>query len=190
MPRLEKSAYNLIRRKTASSRADIARMLGISRPTASAVVQSLITSGMIFECGKGKSTGGKTPIALAVRNDDTRLIGIDLGYSDRISAVLLDNSGDIAAEKQLDFTPRTLEELTERIAGLIRQCPEAGRIIGCAVAVPGIVNEESMYISRSIKELFCGDALAEMLKDKLEMPIFIGNRSRMAAVSWRIKSRV
>ena len=35
----EKNAYILIRRKLASSRADIARMLGVSRPTASSIVQ-------------------------------------------------------------------------------------------------------------------------------------------------------
>jgi len=183
MSKLEKNALILIRRKLVSSRADIARMLGISRPTASAVVQRLISAGMIIECGKGKSNGGKTPIALAVKNDDTRLIGIDLGYSDRISAVLLDNSGSITGQKELEFIPRDLDELTGKTAELVREWAKTEKIAGCAVAVPGIVDEGTAFISRSINPLFCGDTLAEMLKEKLSMPLSVGNRSRMAAVS-------
>ena len=109
----EKNAYILIRRKLASSRADIARMLGVSRPTASNIVQSLIDANLIAECGKGKSNGGTNPIALAVRKNHVFTVGIDLGYTDCMSAVLLDAAGSIIAEKEVTFSSSELYDLAE-----------------------------------------------------------------------------
>ena len=183
MTRLEKNAFTLIRRKLAASRADIARMLAVSRPTASTVVQSLIDSGLVIECGKGKSNGGTSPIVLAANNDYMYVVGVDLGYSDSLSAVLLDNSGEIIAEEQLLFSPADINDLTGKIAGLAGKWSESVPIAGTAIAIPGIVDEKNMLVSESINPVYCGNTVQYMLEKNLKMPVHIGNRSRMAAIS-------
>ena len=97
----EKLSYILIRRRTVNSRAELARKLGISRPTASVICENLLAQGLIAECGKGRSTGGNTPIVLSARSDKFNVIGIDFGYTDKMAAVLLDGAGNIVEKKEL-----------------------------------------------------------------------------------------
>lgn len=179
----EKNAFIMIRRKLASSRADIARMLGVSRPTASTVVQSLLDAGLIAECGKGKSNGGANPIALAVNRNHAFTIGIDLGYTDCMSAVLIDGAGCIIAEKELNFSPSDLHDLAAKSVEVISEFTAAHPVTGTAVALPGIVDENSMTVLKSINPNYYGNAVRELLEKNLDMPVTIGNRSRMAAFS-------
>ena len=62
----------------AQSRSDVARILDLSRPTASTVVRTLIDDGFLVETGCGRSSGGKPPIQLSVRPDAFSSIGIDI----------------------------------------------------------------------------------------------------------------
>lgn len=179
----EKKAFILIRRKLASSRADIARLLGVSRPTASSIVQNLLDSEMIVECGKGKSNGGAMPIALGANADCGFFIGIDLGYSDCMSAVLLNGAGDIVAEKELIFSPADLNDIAEKAAVIFEDFSSLHHIKGIAVALPGIVDESSMTVLKSINPYYCGKAIPELLGSHPGFPVLIGNRSRMAACS-------
>ena len=183
MTETEKNAFVLIRRKLASSRADIARMLGVSRPTASTVVQSLLESKLIVECGKGKSNGGANPIALAVNRNHTYSIGIDLGYSDCMSAVLLDGAGNIIAEKEVNFSPADLYDIADKSAAVVSEFTVKHPVCGTAIALPGIVDGDSATVIKSINPNYCGNAVKNLLEKNLNMPVIVGNRSRMAAFS-------
>ena len=44
------------------SRAEVARLTGLTRTSVSALVAELINEGLVEEVGRGKSTGGKAPI--------------------------------------------------------------------------------------------------------------------------------
>ena len=47
------------------SRAELARLTGLTRTSVSALVAELIREGLVDEVGRGPSTGGKAPIMLA-----------------------------------------------------------------------------------------------------------------------------
>lgn len=179
----EKNALILLRRKLAASRADIARLLGISRPTASNIVQSMLDSGMIKECGKGRSTGGTSPIKLAICPEAAFTVGIDLGYNDRMIAVLLDNAGDIIESTEVDFNPESMENIALNIRNIRDYFSSRKKISAMAFALSGIVDEERQYVTDSINPLYKTGNLYDLLKDIVEVPFIIGNRSRMAAFS-------
>ena len=61
------------------SRAEAARLTGLTRTTVSDVVEGLIASALTREIGRGPSTGGKAPILLEVPDDARLLVGVDLG---------------------------------------------------------------------------------------------------------------
>ena len=183
MNKLEKKAFLLIRRNTAGTRAELARQLGISRPTASTVVEYLIDLGLILECGKGKSNGGTTPIMLSVNGKSAYYIGIDLGYADRMFAVLIDHSGTVLKEAEADFDPSDLHDLAEKSVRIFRALAGRKKINGVAVALSGIVDEESMCVTKSINPFYCGNAVQELLEHVLKHPVTVWNRSRAAAVS-------
>ena len=86
------------------SRAEVARLTGLTRTTVSDVVEGLLEARLAREIGRGPSTGGKAPILLEVPQKARLLIGVDLG--DRV------------------FTAATVSlrgEILERVAILVRR---------------------------------------------------------------------
>lgn len=187
MTHLEIQALIAIRRGTAHSRADLARRLNVSRPTASTVVSGLLSRGLIEETGRGVSSGGKAPTLLAVCGGGTYFIGVDLGYSDRISAVLTDLRGRILRRTEQRFIPSTPMETTEKVAELASELtselPDGTVLHGAAVALSGIVEWNTGRVLRSINPAFVGDSLRRELEVRLNLPVLVENRARMAAVS-------
>ena len=58
------------------SRAEIARITGLTRTTVSEIVAELIEEGLVKEIGTGESIGGKAPILLSLVADSRYLIGL------------------------------------------------------------------------------------------------------------------
>ena len=137
MNKLEKNAFLLIRRGIAGTRAELARELAVSRPTASTVVEKLLEQELVCERGKGKSTGGTTPILLTVNPKSAYYIGIDLGYTDRMSAVLIDHAGTIISDAETEFSRSDLRDLAEKASFLIKKVSGRKKISGVAVALSG-----------------------------------------------------
>lgn len=183
MNKLEKNSFLLIRRNLASTRAELARELGVSRPTASSLVEKLLEQGLIRECGKGKSTGGTTPIMLTINSKTAYYIGIDLGYTDRMSAVLLDNAGVIVSEAEIGFSRSDLHDLAEKAALLVKKISGRKKINGIAVALSGIVDQKTKTVTKSINPFYCGNVVPELLTKVTGLPVTIWNRSRAAAFS-------
>src|SRR4029453_19490295 len=70
------------------SRADLARLTGWTRTSVSDLVSSLIDDGLMEEVGRGRSSGGKSPILLRVAPEGRLLIGLDLGEAQFSGAVV------------------------------------------------------------------------------------------------------
>lgn len=183
MNKLEKNVYEILHRGLTATRAETARELGISRPTASAVVERLLDHELIRECGKGKSTGGTTPILLKLNKRSSYYAGIDLGYSDRMSAVLIDGAGDVVESAETSFQPSDLHDLAQKSALLVRQISGRKKISGVAVALSGIVDESTMCVTKSINPFFCGRIVCELLERTVGTDVTVWNRSRAAAFS-------
>ena len=183
MTDLEKNAYILIRRGCACSRADLARRLGVSRPTASTVAEGLLARGLIRECGKGKSTGGTTPILLSAEAGLAGCVGIDLGYADRMSAVLLDSAGNILGKKECEFDPMDLTSMVVNSKKLVHTLSSGKKLIGVALALSAIIDEKTRRVINSINPVLRNNQLQSLLEETLGCPIFLSNRPRAAAFS-------
>ena len=183
MTDLEINAYILIRRRLAQSRADIARCLNISRPTASSVCENLLAANMIQECGKGKSNGGTTPILLCAAAEKYNITGIDFGYSNQMTAVLLDGAGNIIAREETTFEPSDFDSISSSAHFLINKFAADNKIIGTAIALSAVIDENSRQVRKSINPLFCDKNFIPHLQKNLSCPLFVSNRSRSAAIS-------
>ena len=75
----ERSVLELIRRTGATSRAQIARQSGLSKPTVSLALGSLVEAGLVHEVGR--ATGGKGPSAVLYELNPQSgwVVGIDVG---------------------------------------------------------------------------------------------------------------
>ena len=61
------------------SRAEVARLTGLTRTTVSEIVAEEIAAGLVEEVGRGPSIGGKAPILLQVVADARLVLALDLG---------------------------------------------------------------------------------------------------------------
>ena len=179
----EKEALILIRRGTIRSRAELSRTLGVSRPTASVIVDSLLKNSLIREVGRGRSTGGKAPTLLSVLPENNHILGLDLGYRSLLSAVLIDGSGRIVEKKEYEFDPASMEDIGEKSLAAMQELSGDLTVKGVGVALSGIVEKNTGKVLKSINPLFTGNKIKEYLSGKLSLPVLVENRSRMAAYS-------
>ena len=91
------------------SRAELAKLTGLTRPTVSAIINELDGQGLINETGKGESCGGKRPIMLELNKKSFYAVGIDLGDDFQIRGVLCDLHGNIVKREELEYENKLIE---------------------------------------------------------------------------------
>lgn len=155
---------DLVRRKDAISRADIAKELHLSPPTVSKIIDQLIATGWILEIGTGESSGGRRPLLLQFNAQHGYAIGAWVGDSSLIAAVA-DLCGNIVLKKTVERRSLAREPMSERAKGsrpapleeelillLYRTLKEAGvpadKLRSIGVAVCGITRIEKGTVVR------------------------------------------
>ena len=137
---------NLIRQQGTVSRAELAKISGMSAPTVTRIVDSLInTEHLVREAGEGDSSGGRRPNLVSFNGEDHYVIGIDL--SPRfITAVLSDlTSRVIISEHQATNPEDGFELIMSRVAALIKKMISEsgfsdGKIIGVGLGIAGFID--------------------------------------------------
>jgi hypothetical protein len=92
---------------TAISRAAIAKHLGLTKATISAIVQELINRKLVIEIGSDDTSLGRKPILLSLHKKAGYVICIDMGV-DTISALVSDLLGEDCSLKQIKTPKNTL----------------------------------------------------------------------------------
>ncbi len=72
------TVLNTIKTQGSISRAEIARLTGLSAATVTGITAKLIHEGLIFEKAEGDSSGGRKPILLAIDPRGGYVVGIKL----------------------------------------------------------------------------------------------------------------
>src|SRR3954470_13341375 len=94
----------LVSSGAASSRTDLARILGLARSTVSLRVQDLINAGLLTETGDGPSRGGRRPRVLRPAGGGGYVVGIDIGAQHaRVAAFDLSGEQLAIADHSLDI---------------------------------------------------------------------------------------
>ncbi|MFC3504948.1 ROK family transcriptional regulator [Micromonospora krabiensis] len=105
----------LVASGAAASRADLARLSGLSPSTVSLRVEALISEGLLQETGDGKSRGGRRPRQLAVPTGGALVGAIDLGaHHARFGT--LDLSGRVV---EVRSRPVRIEDGPEAVLGAL-----------------------------------------------------------------------
>ena len=144
MTTTEATAYNYVRRGIARTRAELARVMRVSRPTASTVTEALISSGLLRDGGKCRSSGGRSPTLLIPRPEAFSLIGVDMNGSGRIFGVRVDALGDVIGRSGGDV-PADQERTAEEILALWDRLDPEFSALGIGVAVErGAADREAL----------------------------------------------
>ncbi|MGE5645399.1 MAG: ROK family transcriptional regulator [Acidobacteriota bacterium] len=180
---------NLIRQHAPVSRASLARLSRLSKPTVSNCVESLIEQGWVFEQGQGESgaRGGKKPMLVRFNSDAGRLVAVELG-AEQIRIALADLDGTIVdrlslptqvtkgAARVLDRAVCGIEKIFERDRARPRQ-----RVIG--VAAPGRVDVRQGIVLEAGNLFHWREVnIRERLERTFHGAVYVDNNVNMAAL--------
>lgn len=166
------------------SRAEVARLSGLTRTTVGDVVGSLLDDGLAREIGRGPSTGGKAPILLELIDGARHVIGLDLGEF-VFRAALVDLRGQV--QKTIERAVHGLdgEQSLEIVHELIEELARGSRetLLGIGVGTPGIVDAATGTIRWAVNLDWQDLPLGEILRARHGVPVEVANDSRAAALA-------
>jgi predicted NBD/HSP70 family sugar kinase len=139
----ERRVLDIVRADGACSRADITRRTGISAPTVSRLVSSLLEAGVLEEFDAAEARIGRPSKQLRLTGDEAQVLGATLGvHETRLFAAGLDGTID-AASCRTFATPADYKEILDQFAAALKQLRRrASRTLGLGISVPGLTDEE------------------------------------------------
>lgn len=130
-------------RKRKLSRAELARVIHLSRAAVSLLTEEMIEEGQIHETGTVRSCAGRRPILLGLRPDYCYTAGVSIAR-DKTGIGLVDFQGNNLCYMEIDDTGnayRILDNIAEGIALLVEQLKiPYGKLLGIGVISPGPVD--------------------------------------------------
>jgi predicted NBD/HSP70 family sugar kinase len=184
MPVATEEILRLVSSGEASSRTDLARVLGLARSTVSLRVQELIDAGLLTETGEGPSRGGRRPRVLRPTGGGGYVVGADLGAQHvRVAAYDLSGERLHIADHSLDIALGPQECLT-RLVDIVAGIPLAGqRLLGLGVGLPGPVNfPDGRVEGPSRMPGWNGFGARDWLAAALDVPVAVDNDANVVAL--------
>ncbi len=182
---------DLLSRSAPVSRADVARLTGLSRSTVSSIVQELLSEGIAQETRGAEPVrgGGRPPALLSLRGAPGVLVGVDIGHW-HVRVAVTDLSACPLAERDVlvDVDHSAMEAL-DLAAQMVADClAEAGvepggqRVVGVGMGVPGPVDPRTGAVASPILPNWVGLAPAAELARRLGMPVRVDNDANIGAL--------
>jgi predicted NBD/HSP70 family sugar kinase len=171
------------------SRADIARVTGLSPSTVSAIVAGLQQAGLVRETGAGLSRGGRRPTMIGFCDDVFALVGVEIGAS-HVTVVVTDLRADVRASRFGLYPVRTdpdgaLGMVRTFIDETLRELGIARRqVIGIGVGVPTPVRPDTPgRLPPLIVPAWRDHDVHEILSRAYGLPVFVENDANLGALA-------
>ena len=163
------------------SRAEIARLTGLTRTSVGELVAELTADGLAEEVGRGPSTGGKAPTLVSLIDDARHVVALDLGER-TFTAALLNLRGEIRARASRELDGADGDAAVALVHDLIDELLAGphNQILGIGVGTPGIVDGEGT-IRWAVNLDWTDLPLGRRLAEHYNLPTVVANDSRAAA---------
>src|SRR4051795_2286237 len=166
------------------SRAEVARLTGLTRTTVSDVVSALLDDGVVREIGRGPSSGGKAPILIEVDEDARLVVGLDLG-EERFAGSVVNLRGDIRRTAELPVAGRDGDDAVNLVFQLLDQLLDGitAPLLGIGIGTPGLVDSRSGTIRRAVNLDWRDLPLGAIVAERYAVPVNVANDSQAAALA-------
>lgn len=180
---------NVVREKGPISKAEIARVTGLSQATVGAIVPSLIERGFVSESAPTVSGLGRPPTLLQLDRDSYNVVGLKL-MEDHIVGAVTDLEARTLGHFELpisDLEPtavaasaaEVVDELL-RISGLGRE-----RLLGVGIGMAGVIDTNHGLCRSSPFLGWRNVPIAELAEARLEVPVRVDNDINTLALAER-----
>jgi predicted NBD/HSP70 family sugar kinase len=183
----EREVLETIRAGAPISRAEISRRAGISKPTVSLALQSLLESGLVREAERGPDGPGYGAVYFEPVAEAALVLGLDLGAR-FVRGALCDLAGTVRARQDVELTMAAVADAVEAIERLHSSLLDASgldpdRVDGVVVGVPGVVESGTgvLRLAENVAGLE-GRPFASELQSALGQPVTLENDINLAAL--------
>ena len=166
------------------SRAEVARLTGLTRTTVSDVVAVLLDDGVVREVGRGPSSGGKAPILVEVDHEARLVVGLDLG-EEHFAGSLVNLRGEIRRTVALPVDGRDGDAAVQLVFDLLDRLLEGSTapLLGIGIGTPGLVDSRTGTIRRAVNLDWRDLALGTIVAERYGVPVNVANDSQAAALA-------
>jgi len=166
------------------SRAEIARVTHLTRPTVSSIVAELMAEALVAEVGQTSSGGGKPATLLSVVNNSRQLIGIDLADSE-FRGCLINLRGEICQRITLPVAHHDGDEALTLVYDLIDRLSARANspLLGIGIGSPGVMDAANGIVRRAVNLNWRDLPLRALLSERYDLPVYIANDSQAPALA-------
>ncbi len=184
----ERRALEVLRIKGALHAAEIARLIGLSRPTTSDILRGLVEIGLVQEYLPGEEDSKRAKSVYEAVSDVKVSLGIDIG-SRYIRASIGDLNLNALSNVSIPVKAKSLKAITEYIHQAVNGAlKEAGYklkdVAAICVGTPGVINQENglVSIAGTIASLD-GVNLAELIRKEFGIKPIVENDINVLTVA-------
>jgi predicted NBD/HSP70 family sugar kinase len=180
----ERTVLEAIRSGSPISRAEISRRAGISKPTVSLALQSLLQAGLVREATSEPVGPRYGAVFFEPVPEAALVLGLDLGGR-FLRGAICDLQGDVRARVDVETEGAAI---LDQISVLRTRLVDAAQLDpsllnGAVVGVPGVVDAQRRRIALATSvEGLEGDAFVGDLVGLLELPVSLENDVNLAAL--------
>ncbi|HUI63149.1 MAG TPA: ROK family transcriptional regulator [Steroidobacteraceae bacterium] len=180
----QRSVFEALLQRSPISRAELAKVTGLSKQTTSEVIDAFEQQGLVRPIGRTSGNVGRTAVLYELSPEGGHVLGIDLGR--RLTVALADIAGRVLAEVDEPTDSRggawaidQIARLSDRLARDNHTHPS--RIRSIVLAAPGVVNPKSGAIEMAPNIAGLGHLnVVGLLSEKLGSPVVLENDINLA----------
>jgi predicted NBD/HSP70 family sugar kinase len=187
----QRTVLDTIRAGSPISRAEISRQAGISKPTVSLALQSLLESGLVREAQPRPGQPSYGAVFFEPVPEAALVLGLDLGAR-FLRGAICDLEGEVRARQDVEVAGADADAVLDTFAGLRDALVEStslppGRIDSAVVGVPGVTSANGRVRLAGPVPGLEGMDVAGQLERRIAVPVAVENDVNLAAVGerWR-----
>ncbi|KJK51069.1 ROK family transcriptional regulator [Lentzea aerocolonigenes] len=180
--------YRAIRQSHPVTRAQLARYLGMSKPTANRAIDDLLGAGLVEEVPRPENAAGYDAVYFGPRAEAATVLALDLG-SRFLRACVADLDGTVLARLDQPVSSNDPEHVLQ-VATAVRD--ELVAAAGAApeiatIGIGGVIDPRTGIVHDANQDALEGFAARAELSAVLDLPVIAENDINLAAVGegWR-----
>jgi predicted NBD/HSP70 family sugar kinase len=186
----ERTVLDLIHRQGPLSRAQVARVSGLSKPTVSLALTGLLESRLVREVGRSRGERGPSALLYELNPMSGWVVGVDVGRK-WVRAAIADIAGNVLVRRDEHAKVRSANTLIGQVGAIARRlAAEAGvkwaQVTHTTLGSPGVFDPAHGYVAMAPNLPGWGrTGLVQAVREELGTNVTFENDVNLAALAER-----
>ncbi|WP_313278540.1 ROK family transcriptional regulator [Timonella senegalensis] len=173
------------------SRPQLAKLTGLSVPTASSLVNALVESGMVEDLGVvAEARVGKPAAKVRINTSGNATIALDLSERDAFTGAILDLEGNVLSKERIELHgAQGAQALAVAVSLATRlQGASSAQLLGVGIAAPGLLDQDG-HVRIAVRLGWKDVPLAQSIHEATGLPTYAANDVNLMALGLRRLSK-